>query len=1065
METRQNSENFHSVNGKRQVLVVDDEMINREILGEYLSGDYDVLFAADGMQAMEVIHEHRDTLSLILLDLLMPVMSGKEVLQRVRDNVDLAHIPVIVMTADQESEVECLNLGAVDFIPKPYPQVSVVLARILRTIELYEDRRIIQVTERDSLTGLYTKDFFYRYAEQFDRHHKNTEMDAIIIDIYHFRVINERYGKAYGDEILKQIGQNIREQIRTSGGIVSRREADTFLIYCPHRDDYREMLEAISDGLLGNDASGSRLRLRMGVYSVVDKTIDIERRFDRAKAAADTIRGSYVKPIGIYDQELNDRELFAAQLIDDFETALEEKQFQVYYQPKFDVRPEKPILTSAEALVRWLHPRLGMVNPGMFVPLFENNGLVQKLDVYVWRETARQIREWKDTLGYWTPVSVNVSRIDLYDPGVIETLTEIVDTYGLEPQDLLLEITESAYTQDSTQIIEMVKKLRGIGFRIEMDDFGTGYSSLNMISKLPIDAMKLDMQFIRNAFREGGDSRMLDVILEIAGYLSVPVVAEGVETLEQLNALKTLGCDIVQGFYFSKPVCAADFLAFLQEGKIARSEAEAADLAAKKAAESRTIQDIIEPQMQAKIQINEIAAVSSRPVGTERRHEQKGYSLRLMSCIFMVAAFLTAAALFLSDSSVTKGYKRMLQASKRFITAQQAASAMEIGSDYLTDRVRSFAFAGDMQYMLDYFDELNVTRRRENALSTLEELLEGNDNSAYERLADALNLSNELVNREYYSMRLMVESGDYDPDLIPDEVSSFSLSREDLELDPELQREKAQNLVFDDYYMDYKEHIRENVRLCTEDLIRNASEELEQASVQMSNLLRIQTVLTFILLIIVLGFVGFIEFQVRRPLTRMVAQMKSQKAVSPNGAKELQFVTRTYNEILLENMKAHAQLKYDASHDPLTGLFNRGAYEMLMKSVDADNIALIMIDVDDFKTINDSYGHDVGDVVLRKVADVLEHSFRSVDVVCRIGGDEFVVIMTRANSSMRQIVQNKILQANNQLKNPKDNIPPVSLSVGVAFSDRDNPQGNIFKDADTALYRSKQGGKGRCEIY
>ena len=469
------------------------------------------------------------------------------------------------MTADQEAEVASLKLGAIDFIPKPYPQREVILARVLRTIELSEDRDILQFTERDPLTGLYNREFFYRYAQQFDQHHKGMDMDAIVVDVYHFRMINERYGKAYGDEVLRRIGEKVREMVRDAGGIVCRREGDTFMVYCPHREDYQAILENASIGLAGEETENNRFRLRMGFYSNVDKSIDIERCFDRAKAAADTVRHNFVKSIALYDNALHESEIYVEQLLEDFPRALREKQFLVFYQPKFDIQPEIPVLASAEALVRWQHPELGMISPGVFIPLFEDNGLIQQLDRYVWRMAAAQVQDWKKRLGISVPVSVNVSRVDMYDPALIDIFQNLLTEYGLEPGEFLLEITESAYTQDSAQIISTVNRLRDMGFHIEMDDFGTGYSSLNMISSLPIDALKLDMKFIRNAFRDGRDTRLIEVIIDIADYLHVPVIAEGVETEEQLQALKAMGCDMVQGYYFSKPVPAKEYERFVEE--------------------------------------------------------------------------------------------------------------------------------------------------------------------------------------------------------------------------------------------------------------------------------------------------------------------------------------------------------------------------------------------------------------------------------------------------------------------------------------------------------------------
>ncbi|MBQ3378979.1 MAG: EAL domain-containing protein [Clostridia bacterium] len=560
-------EKNHYENRRRQVLIVDDEESNRLILEAMLEDHYELLHAANGKEAVEIIRETGETLSLMLLDIRMPVMSGTEVLEAMRSAPESERLPVIVLTSDKESEVESLNLGASDFIPKPYPDPDVILARVRRTIELFEDRQIISATERDALTGLYNKEFFYRYAENYDRHHKGADMDAIVIDVNRFHMINERFGAAYGDSVLKSIGASLLETARSTEGIVCRKEADTFMIYCPHgKTSYRAMLENAMNALSSNEA-GSRIRLRMGVYENVEKSLDIERRFDRAKMASDTVRNSFTRTIGIYDGALHEKQLYEEQLIEEFDGAISGRQFKVYYQPKFDVRPDIPVLASAEALVRWQHPKLGMISPGIFIPLFENNGLIQRLDGYVWREAAAQIRDWKDRFGFSVPVSVNVSRIDMYDPHLIDTLLGILSDHGLDPAELTLEITESAYTQDSEQIISTVNQLRELGFKIEMDDFGTGYSSLNMISTLPIDALKLDMQFIRSAFDRRRDTKMLEIIIDIANYLSVPVIAEGVETKEQLEALKAMGCDLVQGYYFSRPVPPDEYESFVRERK------------------------------------------------------------------------------------------------------------------------------------------------------------------------------------------------------------------------------------------------------------------------------------------------------------------------------------------------------------------------------------------------------------------------------------------------------------------------------------------------------------------
>ena len=552
---------------RRRILVVEDEFINQEILKSLIGEAYEVVPAYTGAEAMELVRTQHETLSLILLDLNLPDIQGLELLRRIREDAAFSRLPVIVMTADREAEVESLTLGAIDFIPKPYPQQKVILARVRRTIELSEDRDILRWTERDHLTGLYNKEFFYRYAAQLDAYHKDAPADAILLNINHFRTLNDRYGKSYGDEVLKRVAESMLEIVKDTGGIVCRSEADTFLIYCPHCGDYDAMLAKAGVSMPGSGGSGSRVRMRMGVYANVDKTLDVERRFDRAKMAADTVRGNYAKSIGLFDNTLRETELRSEQLIEDFPAALRERQFLVFFQPKFDVHRDEPMLSSAEALVRWRHPKLGMISPGVFIPLFENNGLIQALDQYVWADAAAHIRAWKERLGVALPVSVNVSRVDLLDPSLVDKLQLIVSGNGLSYGELLLEITESAYTADAEQIIQKVHQLRRLGFRIEMDDFGSGYSSLSMLSSLPIDALKLDMQFIRNAFRQHKDTRLLEAMIRLAESFEVPTIAEGVETEEQLLALKAMGCGIVQGYYFSRPLPAGEFEAFLIENR------------------------------------------------------------------------------------------------------------------------------------------------------------------------------------------------------------------------------------------------------------------------------------------------------------------------------------------------------------------------------------------------------------------------------------------------------------------------------------------------------------------
>ena len=553
--------------GKRTILIIEDEFVNREILKNILFDDYEILEAEDGEAGISLINEQKDSLSLILLDLFMPKLSGMEVLNRIQANPELSNIPVIVLTSDKEHEVECLSFGAADFISKPYPDAKIIKARINRVIELYEDRQTINSTERDALTRLYTREYFYKYALDKDKKNKDVAMDAIALGIRSFHVIKERFGVNYSDGLLVRFSKRLRNIMHNISGMVCHLEADIFIIYAKHIDDYEGLLKQISGDLFIDEVNKTPINVQMGIYPNADKNIDIDMRFERAKIALNKIRDNVVKNISIFDDKLKEKEIFEEELIEEFPNAIKEKQLVVYYQPKFNIQGDEPVLSSAEALVRWIHPTKGFISPGVFIPLFEEKGLIQLLDLYVWKEAAHQIKKWKEQYGKYVPVSVNVSRIDLLDPNLVETLQNIVKDNGLNNEDLLLEITESIYTGDVNSILEKVAALRGLGFKIEIDDFGTGYSSLSMINKIPLDALKIDMIFIRNAFSSQNDNQMIKIIIDIASYLKVPTIAEGVETKEQVAVLKQLGCDIVQGYYFSKPVPEAEFAKFIIEKK------------------------------------------------------------------------------------------------------------------------------------------------------------------------------------------------------------------------------------------------------------------------------------------------------------------------------------------------------------------------------------------------------------------------------------------------------------------------------------------------------------------
>ena len=413
-------------------------------------------------------------------------------------------------------------------------------------------RTLISATETDDLTGLLNRKFFFQYAERMYHGHPDVPMDAIVLNIEQFHSINAIHGRELGNQILRGLGNEIRAIVAELNGIAGRFEADRFDIYCRHREDYQDVYDRIQ-GMLESLAPNMNIRLRMGVMPWQAK-MDPEQMFDRARTACTMARGHYSTRLIVYDATVSSRESYEQRLVNDLRHAIDHNEFTVYYQPKFDIRTDPPAFVGAEALVRWNHPELGLIPPGDFIPLFEKNGQIGLVDKFVWSKAASQVAQWKKLYGRQVTVSVNLSRIDVFDPSLEETLEAILDGNGIDHSAFRLEVTESAYTENSDQVIQVVGNLRRKGFEIEMDDFGTGYSSLNMLSSMPIDELKMDMEFIRNIDNSDKDRQLVSLIIGLAGKLGVPVIAEGVERESQLRLLRDLGCAMVQGFYFSRPL-------------------------------------------------------------------------------------------------------------------------------------------------------------------------------------------------------------------------------------------------------------------------------------------------------------------------------------------------------------------------------------------------------------------------------------------------------------------------------------------------------------------------------
>ena len=408
----------------------------------------------------------------------------------------------------------------------------------------------------DELTGIYNKQAFYAKTKEMLLDNPDKNFDLLRINIERFKVLNDLFGESTGDKLLRYIGKFLKE-INLPLCVSGRLYADNFVVcYEAGKGDSRRMintLQMVADSF----AINNRTILSFGLYRIDDKTLPVSVMCDRANMALWKAKGNFKNPYCEYDEKMRQQVLKEQKIINAMERAIQNKEFTLYLQPKYDI--EKGTIIGAEALVRWISLENGFISPGDFIPVFENNGFVYEVDKFIWEESCRYLRKWLDEGREVHPISVNVSRIDLYTPKLVQHLVNLREKYQLPSQYLELEITESAYTEDPEQIITITRQLREAGFVILMDDFGTGYSSLNMLKDIQIDVLKLDMGFLKSSDYSAKGGNILTAILKMAESLKMQTIAEGVETKEQVEFLKSIGCKYVQGFYYSKPLPVDEF--------------------------------------------------------------------------------------------------------------------------------------------------------------------------------------------------------------------------------------------------------------------------------------------------------------------------------------------------------------------------------------------------------------------------------------------------------------------------------------------------------------------------
>ena len=443
--------------------------------------------------------------------------------------------------------------------------------------------------------------------------------------------------------------------------------------------------------------------------------------------------------------------------------------------------------------------------------------------------------------------------------------------------------------------------------------------------------------------------------------------------------------------------------------------------------------------------------------------EYRGLPIRRLNGVVSMVSLLISVLLLIATGRTSSGYEDMRTATENYIILKQCADDIESASNYLSDQTRYFTVTADMKYMENYFTEVHVTRRREESLQTLTDRL--GDSVASRWAATAVAHSKSLEAQEYYAMRLVAAAYDYDLASLPEEVASIELKPGDAALPPVLKNEKASSVIIEQEYVAEKSLISESIRLCLLALVNETRTSQELSLAELHQLLQRQRALVFVLITTILIVVVATSLLLISPLVRGVLHIQNEQPIPIRGAAEFRFLAKTYNMMFAANRERTEQLAYEATHDRLTGLYNRSGYDFLMKNADLATCARLLIDVDKFKEVNDTYGHGTGDRALVRVASILSESFRVEDYICRIGGDEFATIMVNTGPQFADLIREKITHINERLLHPDDGSPPLSLSVGVAFGASAPGGTRLAKNADLALYQVKESGRCGCAFY
>ena len=440
---------------------------------------------------------------------------------------------------------------------------------------------------------------------------------------------------------------------------------------------------------------------------------------------------------------------------------------------------------------------------------------------------------------------------------------------------------------------------------------------------------------------------------------------------------------------------------------------------------------------------------------------KKDISLRTIHRLLVIITIILSAMLVLSTFHLTSTFRRITEASEEHMELEKAALELMDASDLLTESVQRYTINGDIRFLNDYFKEAFESKRREEAISKMN--ADANTAIAIKPLEKALEESIKLMDQEYYAMKLVIEA--IDVKNYPDLLKDIKLTDADMALSPKEKMQLATEKVMNDEYYKQKDLIRYHMQECLKE-IDNITNNIDNRQMEsMHSELIVVRVIILLLIISILFMVWLTSYLGINPILRATDQIKEDEPISESGANEFRYLAQAYNKMYMVYKKSLEHLNFKASHDELTGAYNRAGYDLLLSSIDMESTYMLLFDVDDFKDINDNHGHEMGDKALIRLVQVFRSCFRSDDYICRIGGDEFIVFMVHSAENKQHLISNKIRQINEELAEGKDGIPPFSVSVGITHGKQASSPDELFEKTDMMLYKAKRNGKSTFAFY